>query len=124
MSIYSDKLSRSQVVIKCLHSIAQMCTREDVLAYISGAPSIDDVMSYNSLTTIYLKSCTFSQCFAVQVILVEQGGVIFCKNNCKGNTRFESMTRNVRYWYPACTNYLTNYISLPKLSKYLWVVDN
>ena len=29
---------------------AQMCTREDVLACISGTPSFD-VMSYNSLTT-------------------------------------------------------------------------
>ena len=30
-----------------------MCTREDVLAYISGAPSIDDVMSYDSLTKVW-----------------------------------------------------------------------
>ena len=28
--------------------------REDALAYISGAPSIDDVMSYNLLTTLVL----------------------------------------------------------------------
>ena len=31
---------------------APMCTCEDVLAYILGAPSIDDVMSCNSLTTL------------------------------------------------------------------------
>ena len=29
-----------------------MCTREDVLAYILGAPFIENVMSYNSLTTL------------------------------------------------------------------------
>ena len=52
MSIYSDKLAQVQVVINCQYSVAQFCTGEDGLAYISGAPSIDDVMSYNSLTTI------------------------------------------------------------------------
>ena len=36
------------------HSAAQMCTLEYVLAYILGAPSIDDVMSYNSLTTLVM----------------------------------------------------------------------
>ena len=29
-----------------------MCTREDALAHNLGAPCMDDVMSYNSLTTI------------------------------------------------------------------------
>ena len=29
-----------------------MCTSEDGLAYILGAPFIDDVMNYNSLTTL------------------------------------------------------------------------
>ena len=29
-----------------------MCTREDALAYILGAPFIDGVMSYNLLTTV------------------------------------------------------------------------
>ena len=48
-----DKLSHVQVVFNCQNTEAQMCTREDALAYISGAPSIDDVMSYNSLTTPY-----------------------------------------------------------------------
>ena len=28
-----------------------MCTREDTLAHILGAPYIDDVMSHNDLTT-------------------------------------------------------------------------
>ena len=51
MSIYSDKFTQVQVVINCQNSVAQMCTREDVLAYILGAPSFDVVMSYNSLTT-------------------------------------------------------------------------
>ena len=57
MSIYSDKLSHVQVVINCRNTDAQMCTCEDVLAYISGVPSIDDVMSYNSLTTIQNRVC-------------------------------------------------------------------
>ena len=52
MSIYSDKLAHVQIVINSRYSVAQMCTREDGLAYIPGAPSFDDVMSYNSLTTV------------------------------------------------------------------------
>ena len=52
MSIYSDKLAHIQVVINCPYFIAQMCTHEDTLAHNLGALYIDDVMSYNSLTTI------------------------------------------------------------------------
>ena len=33
MSIYSDKLAHIQVVINCWYSVAQMCTREDILAH-------------------------------------------------------------------------------------------
>ena len=51
MSNYSDKLAHIQVVINCLYSVAQMCTREDTLAHNFGAPCLGDVMSYNSLTT-------------------------------------------------------------------------
>ena len=51
MSIYYDKLAHVQVVINCRYSVAQLCTREDGLAYILGAQSIVDVMSYNLLTT-------------------------------------------------------------------------
>ena len=51
MSIYSDKLAQVQVVINCRYFFAPMCTREDVLAHDLGAPCIDDVMSYNLLTT-------------------------------------------------------------------------
>ena len=51
MSFYSDKLAQVQVVINCPNIDAQMCTRDDGLAYISGAPSIDDIMSYSLLTT-------------------------------------------------------------------------
>ena len=46
-----DKLANTQVVINCIYSVAPMCTREDALTYILGMLSIDDVMSYNSLTT-------------------------------------------------------------------------
>ena len=52
MSIYSDKLAHAPVVINCQARDAPMCTSEDGLAYILGAPFIDDVMSYNLLTTI------------------------------------------------------------------------
>ena len=52
MSIYSDKLTHVKVVINCLYFIAQFCTGKDMLAHISGAPSIDDIMSYNLLTTL------------------------------------------------------------------------
>ena len=51
MSIYSDKLAYVQVVINYQDSIAQMCTREDMLAHNLGALYLDDLMSYNSLTT-------------------------------------------------------------------------
>ena len=51
-SSYSDKLSHVQVVINPWYSVAQMCTCEDALVYVSDAPSIDDVMSYNLLTTL------------------------------------------------------------------------
>ena len=54
MSIYSDKLAHVQVVINCIYYI-ELCTREDMLAYISDAPFIDDVMSYDLLTTISKK---------------------------------------------------------------------
>ena len=37
------------------HFVAQFCTHEDGLAYILGMPSIDDVMSYNLLTTFVYK---------------------------------------------------------------------
>ena len=55
MSIYSDNLAHAQVIINCPYSIAQMCTREDTLAHNLGAPYFDDVMSYNSLTTLYTR---------------------------------------------------------------------
>ena len=45
MSIYSDELAHVQVVINCWDSIAQMCTREDMLAHNLGTPYLDDVMS-------------------------------------------------------------------------------
>ena len=54
MSIYSDKLTHVEVVINCLYSVAQFCTDEDTLAYISGVPSIDDIISYNSLTAVFI----------------------------------------------------------------------
>ena len=51
MSIYSDKLAHVQVFINCRNRDAPMCTSEDALAFILGALFIDEVMSYNSLTT-------------------------------------------------------------------------
>ena len=53
MSIYSDKLAYVQVVINCRDRDAPMCTSEDALAFILGVPFIDDVMSYNLLTTSF-----------------------------------------------------------------------
>ena len=35
-SIYSDKLAHVQVVINCHHSVAQLCTREHMLAHNLG----------------------------------------------------------------------------------------
>ena len=51
MSIYSDKLAYVRVIIHFRYSIAKMCTREDMLAHSLGMPCLDDVMSFNSLTT-------------------------------------------------------------------------
>ena len=42
-----------QVVINCQYYVAQLCTREDTLAYISGTLFID-----NSLTTKLIKQKT------------------------------------------------------------------
>ena len=50
MSIYSDKLAHVQVVINCRYSVAPMFNCEDTVAHNLGAPYIDDIMSYNSLT--------------------------------------------------------------------------
>ena len=52
MSIYSDKLAHVQVVINSRSTDAPMRTREERLANISGVLSIDDIMSYDSLTTL------------------------------------------------------------------------
>ena len=46
MCIYSDQLSHVQVVINCRYSVAQMCTREEMLAHNIGTPYFDDFMSY------------------------------------------------------------------------------
>ena len=51
MSIYSDKLAHLQVVINSWYSVAQMCTREDMLTQYLGMPYLYDVMSHNELTT-------------------------------------------------------------------------
>ena len=49
MSIYLDKLAHIHVVINCLYSVAQMCTREDTLAQYLGALYLDEVMSVVTL---------------------------------------------------------------------------
>ena len=51
MSIYSDKLAHVQVVINCPYFVAPVCTREERLAHNLGAQYIEDIMSYNLLTT-------------------------------------------------------------------------
>ena len=52
MGIYWDKLVHVQAIINCWYSVAQMCTREDMLAWYLGGPSLDDIMSHNELTTL------------------------------------------------------------------------
>ena len=59
MSIYSDKLARVQVIINCQYFVAQMCTHEDKLAHDLGAPRLDDVMSYDSLTIILIEFASY-----------------------------------------------------------------
>ena len=69
MSIYSDKLAHIQFVINCRYSVAQLCTREDVLAYISGTPSVDDVMCYSSSQ----RNNTYFLCFRFEGTLSWEG---------------------------------------------------
>ena len=57
MIIDSDKLEHIQEVINCLYSVAQMCTRNDMVAHYLGTPYLDDFMSQNELTT---KECSFN----------------------------------------------------------------
>ena len=52
MIIYLDKLAHVQVVINCQYSVSQMCTPVDTLAHNLDALYFDDIMSYNSLTTV------------------------------------------------------------------------
>ena len=58
-SCYSDKLAHVQILINCRYSVAQMCTCEDTLAHILGAPYFDNIMSYNSLTTFQFLRLAF-----------------------------------------------------------------
>ena len=44
--------------IAYIHSVAQICTCKDTLAHILGAPCLDDVMSYNLLTTLRQFCCS------------------------------------------------------------------
>ena len=46
-----------------IYSVAQMCTREDTLAHILGTLYIDDVMSYNLLTTKHYSNNGLEVCF-------------------------------------------------------------
>ena len=42
------------------YSVEQMCTRENTLARYLGAPSLDDVMSQNKLTTYVFTTAQIS----------------------------------------------------------------
>ena len=79
MSIYSDKLAHVQAIINCQYSIGQMCTREDKLAHNLGMPRIDDVMSYNSLTTGSRKEkeplIFFSKDCTVGILILDKFGI-------------------------------------------------
>ena len=52
MSIFSDKLAHVQVVINCQYFVAYLCTSEAMLTHNLGALYYNDIMSYNSLTTV------------------------------------------------------------------------
>ena len=43
-------LAHIQVVINCQYSVAQMCTREDMLAHYLGAPFFDVMRQYTHNT--------------------------------------------------------------------------
>ena len=58
MSIYSDKLAHVQIVINCRYSVAQLCTLEDTLAYISGMLFIDDNMLNNKNCIVIVPKCS------------------------------------------------------------------
>ena len=67
MNISSDKLAQ---VINCLYSVAQMCSCEDTLTRNWGPQYIDDVLSYNSLTTNVLT-------WAWKIIVAKPGVWVF-----------------------------------------------
>ena len=64
---YSDKLPNVQVVINWRYSVAQMSTCEDKLPHSLGALYFDDVMSYNSLTTIWITNSYLLFKWAIQM---------------------------------------------------------
>ena len=80
MSIYLDKLAHVQVVINCRNIDEPMCTCEDALAYLSGAPSIDDVMSYSWLTTYDLISKFFPQALPFELALCSKLEIMSIEN--------------------------------------------
>ena len=87
MSIYSDKLAHIQVVINSRYFIAQMCTCEDTLAHNLGAPYIDDIMSYNSLTTLISLSLLCNQHTEIIKILDKSSyGTVNCVWSPKGQS--------------------------------------
>ena len=51
---YLDKLAHVQVVINCQYSVAPMCTWEDTHPHLFTRPALDDVMSQNKFTTLFL----------------------------------------------------------------------
>ena len=62
LGCFLDKLAHVQVIINCRYLVAQKCTREDMLAHNIVMPYLDDVMSYNSPTTVYFKTTSFTYC--------------------------------------------------------------
>ena len=60
---YSDKFAHTQVVINCPYSVAHLCMSEATLAYNLGALHFDDLMSYNSLTTVMFTCLNFKMAY-------------------------------------------------------------
>ena len=89
-----------------------MCTREDGLAYISGVPSIDDIMSYNSLTTETIQIVIFMDviCFCREMQQIERRESM---NLERPNLAAPSLTDSEGFKRPTATTTNTKLINTP-----------
>ena len=88
MSIYSDKLAHVKVIFNCRDSVAKMCICADSLM-----PYLDDVMSYNLLTTKCIKFWIFEDLPDVYITAKMLSAPVFFSSS-----RFDSLKMRLLSW--------------------------